>query len=634
MSYSSSTIQKAQIPKANSPTPTTTPLSDTLLRVLKKIPNKSGVYHYFDSSGRLLYVGKAKNLKNRVKSYFRFTPTLSPAPTLSPRIAQMVEQIATMRYLVVENENDALILENSLIKQLKPKYNILLRDDKTYPYLCVDLQEDFPRIILTRKILKKTQGVRYFGPYSSGARELMDSLYEIFPLVQKESCKQGKKACLFFQIQRCLAPCEGRVSVESYHSILQNALDYIENPKKILVKLEQKMLFLAENLRFEEAGILRDRITKIKQLSTMSSVDFARLEDLDVFALVCEEKSAALVKLFMRNGKIASSATQTIKSGIGFDKCEIYKQAILNYYNNDLPLKPKQILIPFDLGEVAEELENFLQQKFHKKIPLHYPKGGEKKRLCELAIQNGKEVLRLQKNDEEEVLESLKSLFNLQNIPLRFEVFDTSHHKGAQNVGAMVVYESGTNGFEKESYRHYLLQGSDEYSQMREILERRIADFNKESPPDLWILDGGAGQINLARDLLKSVGVNLEVVGISKEKIDHKAYRAKGGAKDILRDESLREFRLPSSDKRLQFIQKLRDEAHRFAITFHQNQKQKTMQKSKILEIKGIGKATQNRLLSYFGNFEAIYNADLEELAKVLTKTLAQTTFKILHPQD
>ncbi len=209
------------------------PLSNNLLEVLKKIPNQSGVYHYFDSEGRLLYVGKAKNLKNRVKSYFRFTPTLSPAPNLSARIAQMVQQIAMIRYLIVENENDALILENSLIKQLKPKYNILLRDDKTYPYLCVNSQEDFPRIILTRKVLKM-QGLRYFGPYSSGARDLLESLYEVFPLVQKESCKQGKKACLFYQIKRCLAPCEGRINVESYHQILQNALHCIEIPKKSL----------------------------------------------------------------------------------------------------------------------------------------------------------------------------------------------------------------------------------------------------------------------------------------------------------------------------------------------------------------------------------------------------------------
>lgn len=605
------------------------PLSNELLEILKKIPNKSGVYHYFDMEGRLLYVGKAKNLKNRVKSYFRFTPTLSPAPNLSMRITRMVQQIATIRYLIVENENDALILENSLIKQLKPKYNILLRDDKTYPYLCVNMQEDFPRILLTRKILNKTQGLRYFGPYSSGARDLLESLYEIFPLVQKESCIHNKKSCLFYQIQRCLAPCEGKVSVESYHSILHNALECIENPKKIIPKLEEKMFFLSQNLRFEEAGILRDKITKIKQLSTISSVDFARLEDLDVFALLCEAKQAVLVKLFMRKGKIISSATQIIKSEMGFDENEIYKQAVLNYYSKDLPLKPKQILIPFDLGESAKELENFLQQKFQKKISLHNPKSGEKKRLCELALQNGKEILRLQKNEEEQISLEIQKLFNLQSIPYRLEIFDTSHHRGKQCVGAMIVYENG--GFIKESYRHYLLKGLDEYSQMREMLERRIADFSKESPPDLWVLDGGAGQINLAKTLLNSVGVNLEVIGIAKEKVEHRAYRSKGAAKDILRDEYSQEYNLLPSDKRLQFIQKLRDEAHRFAITFHQRQKQKTMRQSKILEIQGIGKATQNKLLSYFGSFEAIHNATLGELNQVLPKPLAQTLFDALH---
>ncbi|MCI5968709.1 excinuclease ABC subunit UvrC [Helicobacter sp.] len=604
------------------------PLSQTLLDTLKKIPSQSGVYHYFDAQGKLLYVGKARNLKNRIKSYFRFTPNLAPALNLSPRIAQMVSQIAQLRYIVVENENDALILENSLIKQLKPKYNVLLRDDKTYPYLCVDLQDDFPRILLTRKIFKK-QGLRYFGPFSSGARDLLDSIYEIFPLAQKEACKRGKKACLFYQIHRCLAPCEGKISTKDYAKILQNALECVQNPKKILIPLEQKMLQLSQNLRFEEAKILRDRIAKIKNLSPLSSVDFADLVDLDVFALVCEEKRAVLVKFFMRNGKIISSATQNIKSELGFDSLSIYKQALINHYSNALPLVPKQLLIPFDLGENTRELESFLQNKTGKKITIHFPKNGDKKRLCELAIQNGKEILRLEQNNEEEVFDSLKTLFSLQETPHRFEIFDTSHHKGAQCVGAMVVYDD--KGFVKESYRHYLLEGKDEYTQMREMLKRRIQDFTMESPPDLWVLDGGVGQINLARELLESAGVNLEVIGIAKEKIDSKAHRAKGSAKDILRDENLKEYRLSVSDKRLQFLQKLRDEAHRFAITFHQKQKQKTMQHSKLLDIKGIGKATQSKLLAYFGSFEGIQNASLEEFNNVLSKKLAEFVFKALH---
>lgn len=602
------------------------PLNDTLLEILKKLPNQSGVYHYFDSEGRLLYVGKAKNLKNRVKSYFRFTPKLSVAPNLSARITQMVSQIAFMRYIVVENENDALILENSFIKQLKPKYNILLRDDKTYPYLCVDMSVDFPRIVLTRKILK-SPNIRYFGPYSSGARDLLDSLYEVFTLAQKESCLKGKKACLFYQIKRCLAPCEGKVSKEAYQEILQKALECIHNPKKILSILEKKMEFLSENLRFEEAMVLRDRISKIKQINPLSSVDFARVEDLDIFALESKGNRGVLVKFFVREGRVVSSASNVIKSQYEINFEEVYTQSLINYYSNTLPIKPKQVLIPYDFGEKREELEAFLVKQLGKKIPIHFPKSGDKKKLCDLALQNARETLKINVTNEEALLLALKELFSLQSIPYKIEIFDTSHHRGKQCVGAMVVYEEG---FIKESYRHYLLEGSDEYSQMREMLERRIADFSTDSPPDLWVLDGGIGQINLAKDLLSSAGVNLEVIGISKEKLDAKAHRAKGRALDILRDEKKQEYRLSSSDKRLQFLQKLRDEAHRFAITFHQKQKQKTMQQSKILEIKGIGKATQKRLLSYFGSFEAIKEASLEELEKVLSKNLAKSVYECL----
>lgn len=599
------------------------PLNESLAATLKKLPNKSGVYHYFDSEGRLLYIGKAKNLKNRIKSYFRFTPSLSVAPNLSARISQMVSQIASMRYIVVENENDALILENSLIKQLKPKYNILLRDDKTYPYLCVDISEDYPRILLTRKVFK-SQSIHYFGPYSSGGRDLLDSLYEIFPLAQKESCLKGKKACLFYQIKRCLAPCEGKISKEDYRKILEQALECIQNPKKILAILDKKMQFLSENLRFEEAMVLRDRIAKIKQISPLSGVDFARMEDLDIFALEIEGNKGVLVKFFVRGGRVVSSASNVIKSQYELNIEEIYTQSLINYYSGEILIKPKQILIPYDLKEKKDELEQFLYQKLHKKIPIHCPKSGDKKQLCNLALKNAKESLNLNLTASEEILLDIQKLFGLQNMPYRIEIFDTSHHRGKQCVGAMVVYDER---FIKESYRHYLLEGSDEYSQMKEMLQRRIEKFKEEVPPDLWVLDGGVGQINLAKDLLNSAGVNLEVVGISKEKLDSKAHRAKGAALDILRDEKGQEYRLKSSDKRLQFLQKLRDEAHRFAITFHQKQKQKTMQQSKVLEVKGVGKAIQKRLLAYFGSFEGIKKASLDELEKVLSKDLAKSVY-------
>ena len=535
----------------------------------------------------------------------------------------MVSQIASMRYIVVENENDALILENSLIKQLKPKYNILLRDDKTYPYLCVDISEDYPRILLTRKVFK-SQSIHYFGPYSSGGRDLLDSLYETFPLAQKESCLKGKKACLFYQIKRCLAPCEGKISKEDYRKILEQALECIQNPKKILAILDKKMQFLSENLRFEEAMVLRDRIAKIKQISPLSGVDFARMEDLDIFALEIEGNKGVLVKFFVRGGRVVSSASNVIKSQYELNIEEIYTQSLINYYSGEILIKPKQILIPYDLKEKKDELEQFLYQKLHKKIPIHCPKSGDKKQLCNLALKNAKESLNLNLTASEEILLDIQKLFGLQNMPYRIEIFDTSHHRGKQCVGAMVVYDER---FIKESYRHYLLEGSDEYSQMKEMLQRRIEKFKEEVPPDLWVLDGGVGQINLAKDLLNSAGVNLEVVGISKEKLDSKAHRAKGAALDILRDEKGQEYRLKSSDKRLQFLQKLRDEAHRFAITFHQKQKQKTMQQSKVLEVKGVGKAIQKRLLAYFGSFEGIKKASLDELEKILSKDLAKSVY-------
>lgn len=595
------------------------PLSNELLEVLKKIPSVSGVYHYFDEKGRLLYIGKAKNLKNRIRSYFRLTPILAPAPKLSLRITQMVNKIAKVHYIVVENENDALILENSLIKQLKPKYNVLLRDDKTYPYLYVDFSQDFPRINLTRKVLKKSSQIRYFGPYSSGVKELLESLYEFFPLVQKESCLKGKKVCLFYQIKRCLGVCEGKITPKEYEKILKNALDCLENPKKLLPPLEQKMLHFSQNLQFEKAALLRDRIQKIKNLHSISLVDFARLEDLDIFALEVLDKKAVLVKFFMRKGKIISSDSQIIRSEIGFDKAEIYKHALVNYYSKSLPLKPKQILIPFNFGEELTELEDFIKTQLGKKIPINFPKSGDKKSLCDLALQNAKEILKLDLTKEEETLKAIKNTFDLENTPFRIEVFDTSHHQGKECVGSMIVYEEG---FVKESYRHYLLQGRDEYTQMREMLSRRIEDFKEYSPPDLWLLDGGSGQINLACNLLESAGINLDVLGIAKEKVDFKAYRAKGKAKDIVRDKT-REFRLNPDDKRLQFLQKLRDEAHRFAITFHQKQKQKTMHQTQLLAIKGIAKATQKRLLDYFGSFEAIKNATKEDLQKVVSENIA-----------
>lgn len=336
---------------------------------LKQLPNDAGVYQYFDKDGHLLYVGKAKVLKNRVKSYFKFTPELRPADKLGPRIYKMITQVESCEWIVVPNEHDALILENSLIKQLKPKYNILLRDDKTYPYIYVDLNEDFPRLEITRKVLKGSN-IKYFGPYSTGARDILDSIYETFPLVQKKACIKGKEACLFFQIKKCLAPCENRISKEEYANILNDSMEYIYNKSKLISKLKVKMQEYSDEFRFEEAMKIRDRIKTIEKSEIKTGMDLATNDNLDIFAIKNINSKAVIVRMFIRDGKLASSSHDFLKSNVEeseeFDFEEAYKRAIINYYSNDIPIIPKEILIGDELTDI-EDVEEFLKNKFTKK---------------------------------------------------------------------------------------------------------------------------------------------------------------------------------------------------------------------------------------------------------------------------
>ncbi|MDD2509260.1 MAG: excinuclease ABC subunit UvrC [Aliarcobacter skirrowii] len=595
---------------------------------LKQLPNEAGVYQYFDNQGHLLYIGKAKSLKNRVKSYFKFSPTLQASSDLSPRIYKMISETSSLEWIVVPNEHDALILENSLIKQLKPKYNVLLRDDKTYPYIFVNLNEDFPRLEITRKI-EKGKNIKYFGPYSSGAKDMLDSIYEIVPLVQKKSCVKGKKACLFFQIGKCLAPCEDKISKEDYKKILDEALSYIYNKSKILTKLKEKMLFYSQNFRFEEALVLRDRIKTIEKSQIKTGIDLTSNDDLDIFAIKSSNKKAVIVRMFIRDGKLASSNYDFMKSNddVEFDIQEAYKRAIINYYSNDLPIIPKEILVASEIEEL-DSIEDFLYQKFNKKIKIVNPKIDKKATIVKIALNNCDELLRLESiKQQNSIYSEIKELFSLKNSPNIIESFDNSHLMGQARVGAMVVWNSQIESFDKKSYRHYNLESLDEYSQMRELLMRRVESFDKNSPPDLWLIDGGSTLLNLAFEIVSSIGVNLDIIAISKQKVDAKAYRAKGNAKDILHfieNKEIKSINLLPSDKRLQFVQRLRDEAHRFAISFHKKQKRKEDKDISFLQIKGIGEAKIKKLLLYFGEFEKIKNATFDELKTVLNQSDAQ----------
>ena len=591
-----------------------------MINTIKNLPKSPGVYQYFDKNNRLLYVGKAKNLYNRVKSYFLFTPQLRPNPKLSARIHKMLTETHSMHYIVVASEHDALILENSLIKQLKPKYNILLRDDKTYPYIYINEHEHYPRFEITRKVLKG-KGIRYFGPYSVGARDILDSLYELCKLVQKKSCLKEKKACLYYQMDQCLAPCEKDVPIETYRDIVNTAIGYIENKKSLLSTLSDKMAFYAENLRFEEAGALRDRIERISKSELVSQIDLASTENYDIFAISHNEQRAAIVRLFMRGGKIISSSHGFINIHNGFDLSEAYERTIIEFYGQQRPPVVAPILVAHGFHE-KELVQAHLTHVFKKKATLLHPLRGSKKHLIDLALNNADELLR-QKRDTstEHVAKTLQELLSLSVTPRRIEAFDNSHMAGEATVGGMITFDG--EQFDKSGYRQYHLSARDEYGQMRETLTRRIHAFEENPPPDLWLIDGGTTLLSLAKELLASAGVNLDVIAISKEKIDAKSHRAKGSAHDELHsvDES---FKLSPNDKRLQWMQRLRDEAHRYAITFHKKTKLKRDQASKLLSTHGISQAKVKKLLQHLGTFEALKSASEDEISTILNQSDAK----------
>ena len=588
---------------------------------IKNLPDRPGVYQYFDDQGHLLYVGKAKSLQKRVKSYFRFTPRLGPNPALGPRIKKMISEAVSMDYIVVESEHDALILENSLIKQLKPKYNILLRDDKTYPYIYVDRSKPFPRFEITRKVLSGS-AIDYFGPFSVGARDILDSLYELVPLVQKSSCLTGGSVCLFYQMKQCLGPCEGHITPEEYAKLVEEAEALIRHKRLLLNRLGKRMGTYAEQLRFEEAGKLRDRIERIERSETLSKIDLANTADYDIFSIAYNDKRAAIVRLFMRQGKVVSSAFDTLRINDAFDPDELYERTLLEFYGQERPPIVAPILVADDFA-TRKWVEESLGRTFGQKAHILVPQRGEKRKVIDIARLNAQELLTQRQTAVwESTAEALQQLFRLSRLPERIETFDNSHLAGEAPVGAMVVFDQGN--FDKKSYRHYHLDAKDEYAQMRETLMRRIDSFETNPPPDLWVIDGGTTLLALARDLLDSAGVNLDVIAISKEKIDAKSHRAKGKAHDQLHTVA-ETFRLPPSDKRLQWIQRLRDEAHRFAITFHKKTRNKTAQQTQLLELKGISAAKVRKLLNHFGTFEAIYTADTPELADVLNLSDAKT---------
>jgi len=588
-------------------------------KTVKSLPDSPGIYQFFDANGKLLYIGKAKSLKNRVKSYFRLSPTLLPAPNLSIRITKMISEAKELNYMVVSRESDALVLENSLIKQLKPKYNILLRDDKTYPYIFVDESQDFPRLELTRKIIdKKHTKIKYFGPITSGARELLNIIYANFKLVQKQNCLNGKKACLFYQLDMCLAPCQFKVDKKLYQNILNSAVNCITDPTKIIPLLSEKMVKLADELQFEEAQKIKNQINLLKNLVPSSNVDLAAQESFDLIAISEGENEACMVMFFIRNGKLISSSHSFISyfnnDKTLFEPEEAYSQAILNLYTEQSPNTASELVTPIELID-KRWLEDSIREKTNKIIKLSKATG-DKLKLCELAVRNGYELLKTKRKEDKALYFEIKNYFNLSRAPLRVEIFDNSHISQQATVAGMVVWDEG---FQKESYRKYKLEAKNEYAQMKEVLTRRVNSFEENPPPDLWLIDGGKANYDLAKEIIESVGTNIDILAIAKEKRNAKTIRAKSKAEDrIICDRGI--VKLAPQDPKLLFLQRLRDEAHRFAIDFHRKQKLKEDKNIKMLQIKGIKEGKLKKLLSYFGSFENINNATLEQLKIILSE--------------
>lgn len=583
---------------------------------LASLPDEAGVYEYFDSSKRLLYVGKAKSLRKRVKSYF--AKDLSASKRLSLRIQKMISETAHIEYILTKTQSNALILENSLIKQLKPKYNILLRDDKTYAYIAYNKSDKFKRFEIVRK-LSKDKNMVYFGPITSGAKEILQSIYELFALAQKKSCLRGKKACLYYQINRCLAPCEARVSVHDYDKIFNSSLETLKNKKLLISKLEKQMEFLSDKLQFEDAKRIHERLKKIRASAIMSDVDLARLENFDVIALAKQGTFGCFTHLIIRFGKVISSSFKKFNSPL-IDENEAYERMIMSIYKDDFSL-PKKIYV-YEKLKNATIIEQALFDKLHCHTKIICPLRSTKRNLCVLAHEN---ALNATKQDEK-IEEKIHEYFGLDFVPRRVECFDNSHINANYCVGAMVVYEQG---FDKKSYRHYHLEATNEYAQMQELLTKRAMSFDKNPPPDLWLIDGGKTLLDLARLVLESAGVYIDVIAIAKEKRDGKANRAKTKAKDIVYHKD-KIHRLSSSDERLWFLQKLRDESHRFAISFFRKTKQKQDLHIQALNAKGIGEAKLKRLLDFFGSFEAIKQASLKDLSSLIDEKSAKNLKQIL----
>lgn len=610
---------------------------------LKKLPTGPGVYIMHDAGDRIIYVGKALNLKNRVRSYFRLN-------NKSPKIEKMVSLIKRFEYIITDSEVEALVLENNLIKEHNPKYNTMLKDGKTYPYMKVTIGEKFPRILYTREMKKDT--AKYFGPFPAGVSvkdtiELMNKIFTLRTCNRNLPKDIGKeRPCLNYHIGKCKGPCQGYITQEEYRDNVQRALEVLNGNYSSTVKdLEEKMNQASENMEFEEAITYRELIKSVKNLANKQKITSSNLEDKDIIALAMDEEDAVIQVFFVRDGKLIGREHFYMTRITDQTNEEILTEFIKQFYSGT-PFIPKELMLQYEIAE-KDLIEQWLTGTKGHRVHISVPQKGNKEKLVELAAQNARLVL---SQDREKIkreegrtigaVAELATLLHLSKIH-RMEAYDISNISGFANVGSMVVYEKGKP--KRSDYRKFKIKsvvGPDDYACMKEVLTRRLLHGMEEKKqlhakelesafgsftkfPDLILMDGGKGQVNIAIQVLNELQLSIPICGMVKDD-NHRTRGLYFNGTEIEIDRNSEGFKL---------ITRIQDEAHRFAIEYHRSLRSKSQVHSVLDEIPGIGPTRRKMLMRYFASIEELKQADVETISKVqgLSVGIAEQIHQFFH---
>ena len=590
---------------------------------LKKLPAEPGVYLMKDKDDKIIYVGKAISLKNRVRQYFQ------SSKNHSSKVKSMVKNINSFEYIITDSELEALILECNLIKKYRPKYNVLLRDDKTYPYIKVTVNEDYPRVLKVRKVIKDK--AKYFGPYTNveAVNDTLEVIRNIYPIrtcnIDIEKAINNKvRPCLNYHIKRCVGPCTGNVSKEEYNKMIEEILLFLSGKEEKLIEiLKEKMNKCAMDFNFEDAAIYRDKINSLQEMLQKQKIDIATGDiNQDVIAMAYNDEEACVQAFFIRHGKIVGREHFILEGVMEATKESILGSFVKQFYLNAEYI-PKEIIIEAEIEDQVV-LEEWLSNIKGQKVTIRVPQKGEKKSLIQMVKKNAMEYLEkfssLNKRKYERsegALIELAEILGLEKPPKRIESFDISNIQGVDSIGAMVVFTDGKK--DKKEYRRYKIktvEGPNDYDSMAEVLERRI---QRDNYPDLILLDGGKGQVSAVQKVFDKYGVEIPLWGMFKDD----RHRTKGlisSKKEIVLDKTSNLYR---------FVASIQEEVHNYAISYHRSLRDKSLTKSTLDDIPGVGEKRKKQLLLHFKNIEAIKAASVEELAQVegLNKSVAESIY-------